>query len=83
MIFMTMCKEQKRLKLLMTKRQSHTLSVIKNRKKIFDNAYFLKKDVSLHPKGNQTTDVASMQGNPVRIRDSSCCCDPHYGGLLV
>ena len=34
-------------------------------------------------KGNQTTDVASMKGNPVRIRNSSCCCDPHYEGLLV
>jgi hypothetical protein len=33
--------------------------------------------------GNQATDVALMQGNPVKVRNSTCCCNPHYGGLLV
>ena len=39
---------------------SSYLIVTKNRKKTYGNAYFLKKDVPLHPKGNQATDAASM-----------------------
>ena len=38
----------------------HEIKVNSFGKKTYGNAYFLKKDVPLHPKGNQATDVASM-----------------------